>query len=308
MDAPLVGAPEHNAAPADDRPPAFLLAQPPAPETPETSETAAVENPVENPVENSADTPADAPPAHIFTLLETAEPAETPENLPLVVEALLLAAEEPPTISQLATATGVAADAIEAALETLDDQAKHRGVRIQRHGATVRLVTAPEAAHWVERLLGLERPNRLSKAALETLAIIAYRQPITRSEIEAVRGVSCDAPLVTLRNRELIQPTGHAEGPGRPNLWTITPRFLEHFGLGALKDLPPLPDLPAASRQGMLELSEAPDADPSDTDATAEPASDAPAAEIASDVTPKAEPVEIGQEAASYRGALASGD
>ena len=182
---------------------------------------------------------------------------ETPRNLPLVVEALLLAAEEPPTISHLARATNVSPDAIEEALEALERAGRERGVRLQRSGASARLVTAPEAAPFVERLLGLERPNRLSRAALETLAIIAYQQPVTRAGIEAVRGVLCDAPLATLRDRDLIQPLGHAEGPGQAILWGTTSRFLEHFGLPRLVDLPPLPPAATPTEQGALALQEA---------------------------------------------------
>ena len=192
----------------------------------------------------------------VLTVIETDEKSETPANIPLVLEALLLAADEPPSISQLAHATNVAPDAVEEALDALERASAHRGVRLQRGGSRVRLVTAPEAAPFVERLLGVERPNRLSKAALETLAIIAYRQPVTRAGIEAVRGVACDGTLGTLRQRDLIRHAGQVEAPGRPHLWATTGRFLEHFGLSRVTELPPLPEAPAGE-QGVLALEQA---------------------------------------------------
>ena len=180
-----------------------------------------------------------------------------PANLPLVLESLLLVAEDPPTISQLAHVTNLPADAIEHALAAMERANATRGIRVQRHGSSARLVSAAEAAPYIERFLGLERPNRLSKAALETLAIIAYRQPITRPGLEAVRGVSCDGPLGTLRARELIEPAGQLDTPGRPNLWVTTPRFLEHFGLRGIDDLPPLPDHAPPAAPARLQFSEA---------------------------------------------------
>ena len=190
----------------------------------------------------------------IMALVEAGESGESPENLPLVIEALLFAAEEPPTVSQLAQATRVSRDAIEEALDELAAAAAERGLRVQRDGGSVRLVTAPEAAPSIQRLLGLDRPNKLSKAALETLAIIAYQQPVTRGAVERVRGVTCDAPLATLRGRELIASIGQADTPGRPHLWATTPAFLDHFGLTALTELPPLPGVPAPVAQGALDL------------------------------------------------------
>ena len=198
-------------------------------------------------------TPDDAPPGEepqpvmpaVMALVEAGEQGESPQNLSLVVEALLFAAEEAPTVSQLAQATNVSRDAIEQALDELA-AAEGGGLRLQRSGNAVCLVTAPEAAPFIQRLLGLERPNKLSKAALETLAIVAYQQPVTRGAIERVRGVTCDAPLSTLRLRELIASVGQASTPGRPHLWATTPAFLDHFGLTDLSELPSLPGVPAA--------------------------------------------------------------
>lgn len=156
------------------------------------------------------------------------------------VEALLFVAEEPPTIAQLARALEVPAEAIEEALNVLQERLRERGLRLQRQGDRVQLVTAPEVAEDVRRFLGLSGSARLSTAALETLAIIAYRQPITRAEIEAIRGVNCDGVLRTLLAKGLIEEVGRAEGPGRPILYGTTMLFLQHFGLRSLADLPPL--------------------------------------------------------------------
>ena len=164
-----------------------------------------------------------------------------PDNLATTIESLLFVAEEPPSVRQLAEATNVPKDAVEQALDQIERDRATRGIRLQRNGSKLRLVSAPESAPWIERLLGLGRPNKLSKASLETLAIVAYRQPITRIGVEKVRGVSCDGPFQTLRSRDLIEPVGQVDGPGRPNLWAVTDRFLDHFSLRTLAELPPLP-------------------------------------------------------------------
>ena len=118
--------------------------------------------------------------------------------------------------------------------------ARNRGVRLQRRGDKVQLVTRPEAAAHIERFLGLETPARLSQAALETLAIIAYRQPCTRAQIEAVRGVNCDSVLKNLLTKGLVEETGRLETVGHPIQYATTFAFLQHFGLKSLDDLPPL--------------------------------------------------------------------
>lgn len=129
-------------------------------------------------------------------------------------------------------------------MDALAVQLADRGIRLQRHGDQVQLVTAPEAAPAVERFLGLEGAVRLSSAALETLAVIAYRQPVTRAQIEQVRGVSADRAIATLLAHGLIEEVGRLETVGRPALFGTTVEFLEHFGLQSLADLPPLPEEP----------------------------------------------------------------
>ena len=240
-------------------PPAFLLRPDRAPTPLVVEQAPPPADAEESPTtlgEGDDESAAAAKQPAVMALLDAVDAAQAPHDLPLVVEALLLAAEEPPTVSQLAQATFSPPDAVEAALETLEQASSDRGLRLQRDGARVRLVTAPEAAPFVQRLLGLERPNRLSKAALETLAIVAYQQPVTRGTIERVRGVSCDAPIATLRARELIASAGQMDSPGRPHLWGTTAGFLEHFSLRGLDELPALAELPPPAAQSRLSLDE----------------------------------------------------
>lgn len=157
-----------------------------------------------------------------------------------LVESLLFVADEPVTLSDLARALGVSAQAVAEAVETLAQEYAQRGLRIQRVNGRVQMITAPEAAPVIERFLGLETSTRLSQAAMETLAIIAYRQPITRPEIEAIRGVSSDGVIRTLLARGLIEEQGRLDAPGRPILYGTTFEFLRCFGLESLEDLPPL--------------------------------------------------------------------
>lgn len=183
-------------------------------------------------------------------------------QLPALLEALLFVADHPIDVPYLSRAVEVSQARVERALDDLAESLREsaRGIRIQRGPEGVQLTTAPEAAAFVERFLGLEATRRLSTAALETLAIIAYRQPITRGQIDTIRGVSSDGAVATLRARDLIESAGHAPGPGRPMLFRTTGRFLEHFGLERPGQLPPLPediDLPPAEIQATLGLDEA---------------------------------------------------
>lgn len=161
-------------------------------------------------------------------------------SLAALVESLLFVAGEPVPVDRLSAALAVSPAQVEEALMALAASYTGRGVRLQRHGDHVQLVTAPEAAAAIERFLGVEADNRLSQAALETLAVIAYRQPLTRSQMEAVRGVNCDGVLRTLLTRGLIEEVGRLEQAGRPILYGTTFAFLQHFGLASPSDLPPL--------------------------------------------------------------------
>ena len=163
-----------------------------------------------------------------------------PEQVLNVVEAVLFVADQPADVGLIARSLNAPKEEVVQAIEQLAEQCRERGVRVQRTGDLVQLVSAPETAAYVERFLGMEHP-RLTDASLETLAIIAYRQPITRAGIEAVRGVDCDGPIRTLLARELIEEVGRAPVIGRPTLFGTTVRFLEYFGLEKPDDLPPLP-------------------------------------------------------------------
>jgi segregation and condensation protein B len=172
---------------------------------------------------------------------ETPEKLFTPELIKLL-EALLFVAPGATAPSQLAAALQVSVKEVEDGLAVLENQYAGRGFRLQWHQGKVQMTSAPEAAPVIERFLGLEATSRLSRAALEALAIIAYQQPATRPEIDAIRGVNSDGVLKSLLSKGLIEEAGRAERPGRPILYATTADFLSHFGLASLKDLPPLTD------------------------------------------------------------------
>jgi segregation and condensation protein B len=161
-------------------------------------------------------------------------------SLSAQIEALLFVAPGSVSISQLSIALEVDNHSIEKELKILEGKYSNRGVRLQRHRNRVQLVTAPEAALVVELFLGLEATTHLSQAALETLSIIAYRQPVTRPQIDSIRGVNSDGVMKTLLTKGLIQEVGRSGSPGRPFLFSTTPDFLGYFGLTSLEELPPL--------------------------------------------------------------------
>jgi segregation and condensation protein B len=157
-----------------------------------------------------------------------------------LLESLLFVADEPVPVRRLVEALEAPSDEVEAALATLRETCQQRGVRLQRAGDRVQLVSAPEAAVYIERFLGLELHSTLSQAALEALAIVAYQQPVTRAQVEAVRGVNSDGVLRTLVSKGLIEEVGRMETVGRPILYGTTFDFLQFFGLEGLEDLPDL--------------------------------------------------------------------
>jgi len=166
----------------------------------------------------------------------------SPADLDLAsqIECLLFVADDVVTLQRLAEALEVDRARTEEALAQLRARCAGRGIRVQRKGQRVQLVTAPEAASLVERFLGLEYSGRLSPAALEALAVVAYRQPATRSQVEAIRGVNCDGVLRTLLRRGLIQEVGRLDQVGRPIIYGTTMEFMQYFGLEDLHQLPPL--------------------------------------------------------------------
>jgi segregation and condensation protein B len=170
----------------------------------------------------------------------TDQNSETDLPLSVKLEALLFVAPEPTTVAQLATALDVAPSVVERGLNELDASLSTRGLRLQRHAGRVQLTSAPQLAELIEHFLGLEATTHLSRASLETLAIIAYQQPVTRPQIDSIRGVNSDSMLKSLLNKGLILESGRADGPGRPILYSTTPEFLQHFGLNSILEMPPL--------------------------------------------------------------------
>jgi segregation and condensation protein B len=170
----------------------------------------------------------------------SAAAADTELSLAAKIEAMLFVSAEAAPIGQIAAALNVSASVVERGLKELDEALAARGLRLQRNAGRVQLTTAPELASLVERFLGLEATTHLSRAALETLAIIAYQQPCTRPQVDAIRGVNSDGMMKSLLSKGLIQEAGRAEGPGRPILYSTTADFLQHFGLNSIAELPPL--------------------------------------------------------------------
>ena len=175
-----------------------------------------------------------------------------PHMLTQLVEALLFVAEGPVQAAEMAKALGVDVSEVEAALAELRESYTGRGIRLLRERGRHQLASAPEAAPFVKRFLGLNPSAKLSRAALETAAIIAYRQPITRAEISAIRGVDSDGVIRTLLARELIQEAGRLEQAGRPFLYETSLEFLQYFGIEELEGLPALPTPEGDAENGDL--------------------------------------------------------
>jgi segregation and condensation protein B len=190
-----------------------------------------------------------------------------------VLEALLFAASEPMEPSRLTALLrdgpeggqgwpGIQEEELRQELAQLSERLAPRGLILREVAGGFRIGTAPDLSGWVAKLKGVVRPPRLSPPSLETMAVIAYRQPISRAEIEAVRGVDCSGTLDTLVERGIIRISGRSEAPGRPILYGTTPLFLEHFGLRDLDELPnseelrrvklPAPSDPAGPKQEEL--------------------------------------------------------
>jgi segregation and condensation protein B len=179
--------------------------------------------------------------------IEGAESAAeiSPEDRPplelteAALEGLLFVAERPLTRREIASLAGVDRDIVDQRLGDLEVSLAERGIRLVLDGERVELATAPEAGALVARYVGADA-IRLSPASLETLAIVAYRQPVTRAAIERIRGVDSDYTVRSLLHRRLIVELGRSESPGRPFLYGTGFEFLERFGLTSVADLPPL--------------------------------------------------------------------
>lgn len=179
-----------------------------------------------------------------------------------VIEAILFVAGEPVAIADIAHALDMTQSELEPAVARLRDHCdlEKRGLKLNRFGGSIQLSIRPEYAKYVERLLQPVQRQSLSQASLETLSIIAYRQPVTKAEIEAVRGVKCDYSVQLLLGKGMIEEQGRKETLGRPILYGTTEAFLQHFGIESLdqlpgggRELPPPVPLDEASSMGVAQ-------------------------------------------------------
>jgi segregation and condensation protein B len=162
-------------------------------------------------------------------------------DLKNIIEALVFISQEPLTLDRIkAVLEGASADEIQAAVEELlqDYASAGRGIQVVRAGGGYILSTRPDHDRWIRRLLQIERKNKLSSAALETLSGIAYHQPVTQAEISAIRGVDSSYTLKTLLEKKLIKIIGRKKAPGNPLVYRTSDRFLQYFGLNSLDELP----------------------------------------------------------------------
>lgn len=165
-------------------------------------------------------------------------------ELAKIIEAILFVSGEPVQLGAVARALEVTELEVSAAADELasDYDYNRRGICLKRFGSHIQLSTRPDYAPQIEKLLQPIQKQSLSQAALETLAVVAYKQPVTRLDIEAVRGVKCDYSVQSLMNKGLIEEVGREETLGRPILYGTTDAFLSHFGLTSLEDLPQPPE------------------------------------------------------------------
>ena len=172
------------------------------------------------------------------------------------IEAILFVAGEAVRLDELARALNLPVGQVEKALEELKNEYDYeqRGFCLKRFGRQVQLATRALYADDVVRLLQPVQKQSLSQAAMETLAVVAYRQPVTKAEVEEIRGVKCDYYIHSLTVKNLIQEVGRKDTLGRPILYGTTEEFLSHFGLTTLDDLPPLPDAPVENEGPAPEL------------------------------------------------------
>ena len=168
------------------------------------------------------------------------------------IEAILFVAGEAVSIKDMAKALAVGEKELKTALDKIGSEYDYeqRGFMLKRFGDKVQLATRPLYAEDVLRLLQPVQQQSLSQAAMETLAVVAYRQPVTRAEIEQIRGVKCDYSLQSLTTKGLIQEAGRKDTIGRPILYATTDTFLSHFGIATLEDLPPLPEVETPEETG----------------------------------------------------------
>jgi segregation and condensation protein B len=168
------------------------------------------------------------------------------DQLKRVIDSILFVADGPVDVRTLARLCEATTDDINTALDELGEESQTRGIRIQRTGQSAQMASASESAPFVQAYLGIDEHQRLTPVVLVTLTVIAYKQPVTKGEVERILRKNCEYSVMMLKARELITEVGRAEGPGRPYLYGTTFKFLEHFGLEKPEDLPPLPELEVA--------------------------------------------------------------
>ena len=185
-------------------------------------------------------------------------------QLKIIIESVLFVADGPVDLKTLARLTETSTDQVTYCLEQLAEESRERGVRVQRTGDRAQLVSAPEAAPFIQTYLGIDENQRLSPTVLVTLTVIAYKQPVTKSEVERILKKNCEYGVTMLKARGLITEVGRADGAGRPYLYGTTFKFLEHFGLERPEDLPPLPELDLAAAMAALGVEEGTEAETDD--------------------------------------------
>jgi segregation and condensation protein B len=217
----------------------------------ETVEATEVAEPQDGPVEAAATAVEEQPDAaEVEAAADEAGGDEAGESAPIdprVLEAILFSTHHPLTGQRIGELLGVTGQkAIRAAVQDLNKQYEDSGrtFRVEQVAGGYQLLSLPEYGDILKRLLAKESDAKLTKAALETLAIVAYKQPILRADVEAIRGVACGETIRSLMEKHLVNIAGRAEEPGRPILYGTTKRFLQLFGLNNLKDLPQGEELP----------------------------------------------------------------
>ena len=174
------------------------------------------------------------------------------------IEAILFVAGEAVSVKDLARALQISEQELKKHLNELSDEYdyRQRGFLLKRFGDNVQLATRPLYAEDVVRLLQPVQQQSLSQAAMETLAVVAYKQPVTRAEVEQIRGVKCDYSLQSLMNKGMIEEIGRKDTIGRPILFGTTDKFLSHFGISSLEGLPPMPEPPTEETNDVTDTEE----------------------------------------------------
>ncbi|MFH0887556.1 MAG: SMC-Scp complex subunit ScpB [bacterium] len=160
-----------------------------------------------------------------------------------IIESVLFVARDPMPLKQLKKVTGFEVKLLEQLLDELMTDYSDRGMQLLKIANGYQICTRPEYAEYVDKVINEPVESKLTHASMETLAIVAYKQPIGRLEVERIRGVDSVSAVQTLLSRELIVEVGRGEGLGRPILYGTSEEFLKHFGLGNITQLPPMPDL-----------------------------------------------------------------